>query len=206
MTLFTNDLIVHMTLHGPSRSDHGPFWWSVVHHCNPSLNQLRKLAKSRLTDRPTVRRSDHGPWSVSVDRNFPYPASETNYGRPTQTVIRSMVHRKLESREEKKVKNPSSRTQQGSISSSPEIERFLRGIRHQVQVLSIQITLRSIPDLQFSSISDCAAEDCLATLVEIADELGDPPFGQLIAFNVLPLASSHSGSLGGTVLLRKTDR
>ncbi|WMV09295.1 hypothetical protein MTR67_002680 [Solanum verrucosum] len=46
------------------RSDHGPCWWSVVHHCNPSSNQLRKLAKSRLTDRPTIRRSDHGPWSV----------------------------------------------------------------------------------------------------------------------------------------------
>ncbi|KAH0637918.1 hypothetical protein KY289_037833 [Solanum tuberosum] len=61
--------------------------------------------------------------------------------------------RKLEAREEKKVKNPSSRTQQGSISSSPEIERFLREIHHQVQVLSIQITLRSISDLQFSNIS-----------------------------------------------------
>ncbi|WMV30036.1 hypothetical protein MTR67_023421 [Solanum verrucosum] len=60
------------------RSDHGPCWWSVVHHCNPSLNQLRKLAKSRLTDRPTVRRSDHGPWSVSVDRDFPYqPLTQT---------------------------------------------------------------------------------------------------------------------------------
>ncbi|KAG5576893.1 hypothetical protein H5410_057027, partial [Solanum commersonii] len=43
----------------------------------------------------------------------------------------------------------------------------------------------------------CAAEDCSATLVEIADELGDSPFGQLIAFSVLPLASSHSRSLGG---------
>ncbi|WMV51510.1 hypothetical protein MTR67_044895 [Solanum verrucosum] len=43
-------------------SDHGPSWWSVVHHCNPSPNKLRKLAKSRLTDRPTVRRSDHASW------------------------------------------------------------------------------------------------------------------------------------------------
>ncbi|WMV37068.1 hypothetical protein MTR67_030453 [Solanum verrucosum] len=60
--------------------------------------------------------------------------------------------RKLETREEEKV-NPSSRTQQGSISSSPENERFLRGIRHQVQVLGIQITLRSVFDLQFSRIS-----------------------------------------------------
>ncbi|WMV43257.1 hypothetical protein MTR67_036642 [Solanum verrucosum] len=37
------------------RSDNGPCWWSVVHHCNPSQTQLRNLAKSRLTDRPTVR-------------------------------------------------------------------------------------------------------------------------------------------------------
>ncbi|WMV51480.1 hypothetical protein MTR67_044865 [Solanum verrucosum] len=34
---------------------HGPCWWSVVHNCNPSPNQLRKLAKSRLTDRTMVR-------------------------------------------------------------------------------------------------------------------------------------------------------
>uniref|UniRef100_M1DQV4 Uncharacterized protein n=1 Tax=Solanum tuberosum TaxID=4113 RepID=M1DQV4_SOLTU len=53
---------------------------------------------------------------------------------------------------------------------------------------------------------DCAAENFLATLVEIPDELGDPPFGQLIAFSVLPFASSHSGSLGGTVLLRGTNQ
>uniref|UniRef100_M1DCQ8 Uncharacterized protein n=1 Tax=Solanum tuberosum TaxID=4113 RepID=M1DCQ8_SOLTU len=45
-----------------------------------------------------------------------------------------------------------------------------------------------------------------ATLVEIAAELGDQPFGQLIPFRVLPLASSHFGSLGGTALLRGTDR
>ncbi|KAG5580378.1 hypothetical protein H5410_051005, partial [Solanum commersonii] len=52
----------------------------------------------------------------------------------------------------------------------------------------------------------CAVEDWSVTLVGIADELGDPPFGQLIAFSVLPLESSHSGSLGGTVLLRGTNR
>ncbi|KAG5576269.1 hypothetical protein H5410_056403 [Solanum commersonii] len=52
----------------------------------------------------------------------------------------------------------------------------------------------------------CAAEDCSATLVEIVYELGDPPFGYLIAFSILPLASSHSGSLGGIVLLCETDR
>ncbi|WMV42530.1 hypothetical protein MTR67_035915 [Solanum verrucosum] len=60
------------------RSDHGPCWWSVVDHCNPSQNQLKKLVKSRLTDRPTVRRSDHGPWSVSVGRDFSYqPRTQT---------------------------------------------------------------------------------------------------------------------------------
>uniref|UniRef100_M1DSP9 Uncharacterized protein n=1 Tax=Solanum tuberosum TaxID=4113 RepID=M1DSP9_SOLTU len=53
---------------------------------------------------------------------------------------------------------------------------------------------------------DCATEDCSATLVEIVDELDDPPFGHLIAFSVLPLASSNSTSLGGTVLLRETDQ
>ncbi|WMV37594.1 hypothetical protein MTR67_030979 [Solanum verrucosum] len=57
------------------------------------LTKSEKLAKSRLTDRPTIRRSDHGPWSMSVDRDFPYPASDTNYGPPAQTVNRSTVRR-----------------------------------------------------------------------------------------------------------------
>ncbi|WMV55171.1 hypothetical protein MTR67_048556 [Solanum verrucosum] len=44
----------------------------------PLPSQLRKLAKSRLMDRPTVRRSNHGLWSVSVDRDFPYqPMTQT---------------------------------------------------------------------------------------------------------------------------------
>ncbi|KAG5590086.1 hypothetical protein H5410_040600 [Solanum commersonii] len=42
--------------------------------------------------------------------------------------------------------------------------------------------------------------------LEIADELDNPPFNQLIAFSVLPSASSYFGSLGGTVLLRETNR
>ncbi|KAG5586264.1 hypothetical protein H5410_046698 [Solanum commersonii] len=54
--------------------------------------------------------------------------------------------------------------------------------------------------------TDGAAGDFLATSVKITNELDDPPFGQLIAFNVLPFASSLSGSLGGIVLLRGTDR
>ncbi|KAG5606496.1 hypothetical protein H5410_027988 [Solanum commersonii] len=56
-----------------------------------------------------------------------------------------------------------------------------------------------------TSLLDYAAEDCLATLVKIADELSDPTFGHLIAFSVLPLASSHSGSLDSIVLPRGTD-
>ncbi|WMV41777.1 hypothetical protein MTR67_035162 [Solanum verrucosum] len=55
--------------------------------------QSENLAKSRLTDRPTVRISDHGPWSVSVDQDFPYPASDTTYGQPARTAIRSTVRR-----------------------------------------------------------------------------------------------------------------
>ncbi|WMV51506.1 hypothetical protein MTR67_044891 [Solanum verrucosum] len=42
------------------RSHYGPCWWSVVHNCNPSPNQLRKLDKSRLTDRTTVMVYVHG--------------------------------------------------------------------------------------------------------------------------------------------------
>uniref|UniRef100_M1DF39 Uncharacterized protein n=1 Tax=Solanum tuberosum TaxID=4113 RepID=M1DF39_SOLTU len=66
--------------------------------------------------------------------------------------------------------------------------------------------LPSITKSNLIGIQDCVAEDRSATLVEINDELGDLPFGHLIAFSVLPLASSHSRSLGGTVLLRGTDR
>ncbi|WMV09043.1 hypothetical protein MTR67_002428 [Solanum verrucosum] len=65
--------------------------WFVTE--NIPRTQSENLAKSRLTDRPTVRRSDHGPWSVSVDRDFPYPASDTYYSRPAWTVNRSTVHR-----------------------------------------------------------------------------------------------------------------
>ncbi|WMV59458.1 hypothetical protein MTR67_052843 [Solanum verrucosum] len=36
----------------------------------PLPSQLRKLVKCRPTDRPTVRRSDHDPWSVSVDQDL----------------------------------------------------------------------------------------------------------------------------------------
>ncbi|WMV54831.1 hypothetical protein MTR67_048216 [Solanum verrucosum] len=55
--------------------------------------QSENLSKSRLTDRFTVRISDHGPWSVSVDRDFPYPAYDSNYHRLSQIVIQSTVHR-----------------------------------------------------------------------------------------------------------------
>uniref|UniRef100_M1DT51 Uncharacterized protein n=1 Tax=Solanum tuberosum TaxID=4113 RepID=M1DT51_SOLTU len=55
-------------------------------------------------------------------------------------------------------------------------------------------------------VTYCDVEDCSTTLVKIADVLDDPHFGQLIAFSVLPFASSHYESLGGTVLLRGTDR
>ncbi|WMV09221.1 hypothetical protein MTR67_002606, partial [Solanum verrucosum] len=65
--------------------------WFVTE--NFPRTQSENLAKSRLTDRPTVRRLDHGPWFVFVDRDFPYPSSDTTYGRPAQTVIRSTIRR-----------------------------------------------------------------------------------------------------------------
>ncbi|WMV45375.1 hypothetical protein MTR67_038760 [Solanum verrucosum] len=50
--------------------------WFVTE--NFPRTQSENLAKSRLTDRPTVRGSDHSPWSVSVDQDFPYqPLTQT---------------------------------------------------------------------------------------------------------------------------------
>ncbi|WMV14412.1 hypothetical protein MTR67_007797 [Solanum verrucosum] len=75
------------------RSDHDPCWWSVVPTATPPHLSSEKLAKSRHTNRPTVHRLDHGPWSVSMDQDLIYPASDTNYDRPARTVDRSTVHR-----------------------------------------------------------------------------------------------------------------
>ncbi|WMV38968.1 hypothetical protein MTR67_032353 [Solanum verrucosum] len=61
----------------------GP-WFTTATTPQPSSE---KSAKSRLTDKPTVRRSDHGPWSVSMDQDLLYPASDMNYGRPARTVV-----------------------------------------------------------------------------------------------------------------------
>ncbi|WMV29639.1 hypothetical protein MTR67_023024 [Solanum verrucosum] len=73
------------------RWTHGPSCRSMTEKF--PRTQSENLAKSRLTDRPTVRRSDHGPRSVFVDRHFPYPASDTNYCRLARTVIQSTVRR-----------------------------------------------------------------------------------------------------------------
>ncbi|WMV38589.1 hypothetical protein MTR67_031974, partial [Solanum verrucosum] len=49
-----------VTIHGP-RSDHGPCWWTVVHHCNPSPtsseNWLSPHSRTdpRSVDQTTVR-------------------------------------------------------------------------------------------------------------------------------------------------------
>ncbi|WMV50927.1 hypothetical protein MTR67_044312 [Solanum verrucosum] len=47
----------------------GP-WFTTT---TPPQTQFRKFTKSRPTDRPPIRRLDHGPWSVSVDRGPPLP-------------------------------------------------------------------------------------------------------------------------------------
>ncbi|WMV47006.1 hypothetical protein MTR67_040391 [Solanum verrucosum] len=74
---------------GVTDGTHGHHPWTVdgltVHLAGPWFvtenfprTQSENLAKSRLMDRPTVRRSDHGPWFVSVDRDFPYqPLTQT---------------------------------------------------------------------------------------------------------------------------------
>ncbi|WMV37743.1 hypothetical protein MTR67_031128 [Solanum verrucosum] len=67
----------------------GP-WFTTATPPQPSSE---KSAKSRLKDRPTVRRSDNGLWSMFVDQDLLYPASDTNYGRPARTVNRSTVRR-----------------------------------------------------------------------------------------------------------------
>ncbi|WMV55520.1 hypothetical protein MTR67_048905 [Solanum verrucosum] len=60
---------------GQTTARAGGLWFTTA---TPPQTSSEKLAKSRLTDRPTVRRSDHGPWSVSVDRDFPYqPLTQT---------------------------------------------------------------------------------------------------------------------------------
>ncbi|WMV19613.1 hypothetical protein MTR67_012998 [Solanum verrucosum] len=67
----------------------GPWFTTAI----PPQPSSEKSTKSRLTDRPTVRRSDNGLWSMSVDQDLLYPASDTNYDRPARTVNRSTVHR-----------------------------------------------------------------------------------------------------------------
>ncbi|KAH0695173.1 hypothetical protein KY285_022270 [Solanum tuberosum] len=96
---------------------------------------------------------------------------------------------KLERKRRNEVKNPSSRTQQDSISSNPEIEGFLRGIRHQVQILNIQITLRLAPDLQLNITSVCS---CHANTVSLRPLV------------ILGPVSASWGSLGRDKFVRTT--
>ncbi|WMV57890.1 hypothetical protein MTR67_051275 [Solanum verrucosum] len=49
---------------GQTTARAGDPWFTTA---TPSQPSSKKLAKSRLTDRPTVRRSDNGPWSMSMD-------------------------------------------------------------------------------------------------------------------------------------------
>ncbi|WMV38013.1 hypothetical protein MTR67_031398 [Solanum verrucosum] len=67
----------------------GGLWFTTT---APPQTQLRKSTKSRPMGRPTVRRSDHHPWSMSVDRGPFHPASDANDSRPVQIVVRSTVY------------------------------------------------------------------------------------------------------------------
>ncbi|WMV30107.1 hypothetical protein MTR67_023492 [Solanum verrucosum] len=45
---------------------------------DPILLELKGVVNNQRVEGPTVRRSDHGPWSVFVDRDFPYqPVTQT---------------------------------------------------------------------------------------------------------------------------------
>ncbi|KAH0724948.1 hypothetical protein KY284_000813 [Solanum tuberosum] len=126
--------------------------------------KISALSSKRRSTR-TDRQFDSRPAVSSVDGPVTFQFQTPNFSLQLRTTVNQygplvnswpvsqlMAH-KLERKRRKEVKKRSSRTQQGSISSSPEIERFLHGIRHHVQVLSIQITLRSVPNLQFNIIS-----------------------------------------------------
>uniref|UniRef100_M1DFK3 Gag-pol polyprotein n=1 Tax=Solanum tuberosum TaxID=4113 RepID=M1DFK3_SOLTU len=101
----------------------GP-WFTTA---TPLQTSSEKLAKSRLTDRPMVRRSDHGPWFVTVDPDLLYPTSDMNYGRPARTVIRSMVRR---------LSNPKPQGGNGSGSSLPMSTCTRCGRKHEGKCLA----------------------------------------------------------------------
>uniref|UniRef100_M1E0H2 Uncharacterized protein n=1 Tax=Solanum tuberosum TaxID=4113 RepID=M1E0H2_SOLTU len=186
----------------PIRQTTGPFmgrgpddgqWW-----CPWKATAEPVATISRTTTSLTVRGPFDGPseglWSsasafkLGSFWSFPLCVGHLNY----MVLVRLSLETKLEpnlinhspkfidlrAKQEEKSSSPSPRTQQGFVSSSLEIERFLHEIRHQlypimhaqylsntdtysalhllvmyVQVLSIQITHRSALDLHFSSYS-----------------------------------------------------
>uniref|UniRef100_M1D8C6 Uncharacterized protein n=1 Tax=Solanum tuberosum TaxID=4113 RepID=M1D8C6_SOLTU len=136
------------------RSDHDPcygLWFTTA--TPPQTSSENWLSPdSRIDPRSVDQTTVCGlcPW---IETSLTQPLTQNTVDQYKPSFDPRSVGLTVEAREEKKVKNPSSRMQQGSISSIPEIDRFLRGIRHQVQVLSTQITLRLVPDLQFSNIS-----------------------------------------------------
>uniref|UniRef100_M1DPL4 Uncharacterized protein n=1 Tax=Solanum tuberosum TaxID=4113 RepID=M1DPL4_SOLTU len=73
----------------------GPWFTTATPPQTSSENWLSPDSRTdlRSVGQTTVRRSDNGPWSESVDRDFPYLASETKFGQPVRTVIRSTVRR-----------------------------------------------------------------------------------------------------------------
>uniref|UniRef100_M1DNW8 Uncharacterized protein n=1 Tax=Solanum tuberosum TaxID=4113 RepID=M1DNW8_SOLTU len=86
-----------------------------------------------------------------MDRQSTYGPSVSSVDGPVDFLVREFT--KLRTKEEKEAPVFPKNDQQVPSSSSLEIERFLREIRHRVQALIIQIMNRSAPDLQFSSVS-----------------------------------------------------
>ncbi|WMV18679.1 hypothetical protein MTR67_012064 [Solanum verrucosum] len=80
------------------RSNHnraGGSWFTTV---TSPQTQLKKLSKSRPTDRPMVRRSYQGPWSVPVDQDsFNQPLTRTTVDQHIPLFNARSVGRSCES-------------------------------------------------------------------------------------------------------------
>ncbi|WMV19800.1 hypothetical protein MTR67_013185 [Solanum verrucosum] len=55
------------------RSDHGPCWWSVIHHCNPSPNPENGLSLDPQTDPRSVGQTTVCGLCPWIDAPFTQP-------------------------------------------------------------------------------------------------------------------------------------
>ena len=108
----------------------------LVKVCYTDLNdgqliERRPISLGRRLFQQQLTQGSFGLFSLYLNpniRRFDPKSSDFSQFKPkniTKTYLSQIInhkHRKLEARKEKKVKNPSSRTQQSSSSSSPKFE------------------------------------------------------------------------------------